>query len=119
MNEDRVQAFTDEIGEMKLRGANGDRERILLVVGALAIVVGVVLAVLGGFQASGTSDLGDQVAFLATGTLIGLALVIAGTALFIRYSMARFMRFWLVRLVHEHRSETDRLIAAIEKNRGS
>ncbi|MDA0370326.1 MAG: hypothetical protein O3C62_03050 [Actinomycetota bacterium] len=119
MNEDRVQAFTDEIGEMKLRGAKGDRERILLVVGALAIVVGVVLAVLGGFQASGTSDLGDQVAFLATGTLIGLALVIAGTALFIRYSMARFMRFWLVRLVHEHRSETDRLIAAIEKNRGS
>ncbi|MEY3035188.1 MAG: hypothetical protein RLZ86_1810 [Actinomycetota bacterium] len=119
MNEDRIQAFTDEIGEMKLRGAKGDRERILLVVGALAIVVGVVLAVLGGFQASGTSDLGDQVAFLATGTLIGLALVIAGTALFIRYSMARFMRFWLVRLVHEHRSETDRLIAAIEKNRGS
>jgi len=119
MNEDRVQAFTDEIGEMKLRGAKGDRERILLVVGALAIVVGVVLAVLGGFQASGTSDLGDQVAFLATGTLIGLALVIAGTALFIRYSMARFMRFWLVRLVHEHRSETDRLIAAIEKNRGN
>ena len=119
MNEDRIQAFTDEIGEMKLRGAKGDRERILLVVGALAIVVGVVLAVLGGFQASGTSDLGDQVAFLATGTLIGLALVIAGTALFIRYSMARFMRFWLVRLVHEHRSETDRLIAAIEKNRSS
>ena len=119
MNEDRIQAFTDEIGEMKLRGAKGDRERILLVVGALAIVVGVVLAVLGGFQASGTSDLGDQVAFLATGTLIGLALVIAGTALFIRYSMARFMRFWLVRLVHEHRSETDRLIAAIERNRGS
>lgn len=119
MNEDRVQAFTDEIGEMKLRGARGDRERILLVVGALAIVVGVVLAVLGGFQASGTSELGDQVAFLATGTLIGLALVIAGTALFIRYSMARFMRFWLVRLVHEHRSETDRLIGAIEKNRGS
>jgi len=119
MNEDRVQAFTDEIGDMKLRGAKGDRERVLLVVGALAIVVGVVLAVLGGFQASGTSDLGDQVAFLATGTLIGLALVIAGTALFIRYSMARFMRFWLVRLVHEHRSETDRLIAAIEKNRGN
>ncbi len=119
MNEDRIQAFTEEISDMKLRGAKGDRERILLVVGALAIIVGVVLAVLGGFQASGTSDLGDQVAFLATGTLIGLALVIAGTALFVRYSMARFMRFWLVRLVHEHRSETDRLIAAIEKNRGS
>jgi hypothetical protein len=46
--------------------------------------------------------------------LIGLALVIAGAALFVRYSIARFMRFWLVRLVHEHRSETDRLIAALK-----
>lgn len=118
MNEDRIRAFTDEIGEMKLRGARGDRERILLVVGAVAIVAGVVLSVLGGFQASGTTELGDQVAFLATGTFIGLALVIAGTALFVRYSVGRFMRFWLIRLVHEHRSETDRLIAAIEKIRG-
>lgn len=113
MNEDRIKAFTEEIGELKLRGARGDRERILLVVGVIALVAGVVLSVLGGFQASGTQDLGDQVAFLATGTFIGLALVIAGTALFVRYSVARFMRFWLVRLVHEHRSETDRVVTAL------
>lgn len=113
MNEDRIKAFTEEIGDLKLRGARGDRERILLVVGVVALVAGVVLAVLGGFQASGTQDLGDQVAFLATGTFIGLALVIAGTALFVRYSVARFLRFWLVRLVHEHRSETDRVVNAL------
>lgn len=113
MNEDRIKAFTEEIGDLKLRGARGDRERILLVVGVVALVAGVVLAVLGGFQASGTQDLGDQVAFLATGTFIGLALVIAGTALFVRYSMARFLRFWLVRLVHEHRTETDRVVGAL------
>jgi hypothetical protein len=58
--------------------------------------------------------MGDQIAFLATGTLIGLALVIAGTALFVRYSIARFMRFWLIRLVHEHRSETDRVVTALK-----
>ncbi|MFM7070011.1 MAG: hypothetical protein ACKOYM_11205 [Actinomycetes bacterium] len=113
MNEDRIKAFTEEIGDLKLRGARGDRERILLVVGVVALVAGVVLAVLGGFQASGTQDLGDQVAFLATGTFIGLALVIAGTALFVRYSVARFLRFWLVRLVHEHRTETDRVVGAL------
>ena len=110
MNEDRIQTFTEEIAEMKLRGARADRERMLLVLGIVALVAGVGLAIFGGFQASGTSDTGDQVAFLATGTLIGLALVIAGTALFVRYSLARFLRFWLVRLVHEHRTETDRLI---------
>lgn len=114
MNEDRIQTFTEEIAEMKLRGARADRERLLLVLGVVALVAGVGLAIFGGFQASGTSDTGDQVAFLATGTLIGLALVIAGTALFVRYSMARFLRFWLVRLVHEHRTETDRLVAQLQ-----
>jgi hypothetical protein len=41
--------------------------------------------------------------------------LIAGAALFIRYSVGRMLRFWLVRIVHEQRTETDRLIAAIEK----
>lgn len=113
MNEDRIQTFTEEIGELKLRGARADRERLLLLLGGLGLVAGVGLAIFGGFQASGTSDSGDQIAFLATGTLIGLALVIAGAALFVRYSLARFMRFWLIRLVHEHRSETDRLVKAL------
>jgi len=114
MNDERVQNFTQEIGEMRLRGARADRERLLLVVGSLLLVAGLALAVVGGFQASGTQVLGDQVAFLATGTLLGLALVIVGTALFVRYSIARFMRFWLVRLVHEHRSETDRVVEALK-----
>lgn len=113
MNEDRIQTFTEEIGELKLRGARADRERLLLLLGGLGLVAGVGLAIFGGFQASGTSDSGDQIAFLATGTLIGLALVIAGAALFVRYSLARFMRFWLIRLVHEHRSEIDRLVKAL------
>jgi uncharacterized membrane protein len=110
MNENRIQTFTEEIGELKLRGARADRERWLLAIGTVALVAGVALAVVGGFQASGTTEVGDQLAFLATGTLIGLALVIAGAALF-----ARFMRFWLVRLVHEHRTETDRTIEALKR----
>jgi len=114
MNEDRIQTFTEEIGELKLRGARADREHWLLVLGVVGLVAGVGMAIFGGFQASGSAILEDQVAFLATGTLIGLALVIAGTALFVRYSLARFMRFWLVRLVHEHRSETDRLVSALK-----
>jgi len=114
MNENRIQTFTEEIGELKLRGARADRERWLLAIGTVALIAGVAMAIVGGFQASGTTEMGDQIAFLATGTLIGLALVIAGTALFVRYSLARFMRFWLVRLVHEHRSETDRVVAALK-----
>jgi hypothetical protein len=114
MNEDRINAFTEEIGELKLRSASADRERWLFVLGCAALLVGVALAVYGGFQASGTTNQADQLAFLATGSFLGLALVAAGTALFVRYSLTKFLRYWLVRLVHENRTETDRLIAAIE-----
>ncbi len=113
MNEDRIQTFTEEIAAMKLRGARADRERWLLVLGVVSLVAGVGLAVYGGFQASGTAVAADQIAYLATGTLVGLVLVVAGTALFVRYSLARFMRFWLVRLVHENRTETDRVVKAL------
>jgi uncharacterized membrane protein YhiD involved in acid resistance len=117
MNDDRINAFTEEVSQLKLRGANADRERLLFVVGCVALVGGVIVAVLGGIQASGTTRAADQWAAIATGSLVGLALVILGAALFVRYSLSRFMRFWLVRLVHEQRSETDRLIEAIQNLR--
>ena len=113
MNEDRISTFSAEIADLKLSGAKGDRERWLLGLGTVLLIAGVALAVIGGMQASGAADPADQWAFIATGSLIGLALVVAGAALFVRYSVAKFMRFWLVRLVHEHRSETDRLVEAL------
>jgi hypothetical protein len=114
MNEDRIETFSAEVSDLKLSGTKGDRERWLLGLGVVALIGGVALAVAGGMQASGAEDQGDQLAFIASGSLIGLVLVLAGVALFVRYSMARFMRFWLVRLVHEHRSETDRIVKALE-----
>lgn len=115
MNSERITQFTEEIGELKLRGAKADRERWMLILGSLGLLLGVALAVYGGMQASGTTNAADQWAYLATGTFLGLALTVAGAALFVRYSLARFMRFWLVRIVHEQRSETDRMIEALER----
>lgn len=115
MNEMRINDFANEVAELKLRGANGDSERWLLLLGSLLLVAGVALGVVGGVKASGASKTADQVAAIATGGLLGLVLVVAGVALFIRFSLGRLLRFWMVRLVHEHRSETDRLIAAITK----
>jgi|SRR5882762_2931496 len=115
MNEKRIEAFTAEVSELRVKGARGDQERWLLAIGCLLLVGGVVLAVIGGIRASSANGLGNQLAIIATGSFIGFALVVAGAALFVRYSIGRFLRFWLVRLVHEQRSETDRLIAAMER----
>ncbi len=115
MNEERITEFTNEVAELKLRGAKGDSERWLLLLGSILLIVGVALGVVGGVTASGSANTADQVAAIATGGLLGLVLVVAGAALFIRFSLGRLLRFWMVRLVHEHRSETDRLIQAITK----
>lgn len=115
MNEMRITDFTNEVAELKLRGSQGDSEHWLLLIGWISLILGVALGVFGGFKASGASNTADQVAAIATGGLLGLVLVVAGAALFIRFSLGRLLRFWMVRLVHEHRSETDRLIAAITK----
>lgn len=115
MNEERITEFTNEVAELKLRGAKGDSERWLLLLGSILLIAGVALGVVGGVTASGSANTADQVAAIATGGLLGLVLVVAGAALFIRFSLGRLLRFWMVRLVHEHRSETDRLIQAITK----
>ncbi len=112
-NTERIEAFTEEIGSMKLRGSSASGERTLVLVGALSLAAGFALAILGGIQTSGTTNQADQRAFMATGSFIGIALVIVGAALFVRFSLARYLRFWMVRMVHESRANTDRIVQAI------
>ncbi len=120
MNEqpDRVAEFAAEIESMKLRATGADGEKRLLILGVLAGVAGLVLAVVGGVQVVGAETPMDQQAFLATGAFLGIALIIAGAALFVRYSLARYLRFWLLRLVWESRANTDRIVDAIDRAAG-
>jgi uncharacterized membrane protein YbhN (UPF0104 family) len=115
VNETRTAAFKQEIGELKLKGSSNRRERALLVTGAALLVAGVGVALLGAAQAVGTTDAADQLAAIASGGLLGIALVAAGAAVFVRYSQARFMRFWLIRLLYEQRAQTDRVVEAIDR----
>ena len=49
---------------------------------------------------------------------LGVALVasaVVGAALFLRYSIAGFLRFWLARLIYEQKAQTDRLLGGSDK----
>ena len=113
-NSERVDAFRAEIDSMKVRASGAQSERRILALGVVAIVVGLTLTIIGGVQVTNTVDPADQRAFMATGTFLGIAFLIAGAAFFVRYSLSRYMRFWLIRLIHESRANTDRLIEALE-----
>ncbi|HMS13057.1 MAG: hypothetical protein V9E99_01080 [Microthrixaceae bacterium] len=117
MNEqpERVEQFQAEINSMKVKASGAENESRLLILGIVLAVAGLALAIVGGVQVGGAADALDQQSFLATGSFLGIALIIAGAALFVRYSLARYLRFWLVRLVYESRANTDRIVEAIDR----
>lgn len=115
----RVAQFRAEIDDLKLKGGSAENESRLMALGVILMAVGIVLAVFGAIQvgSSGGSP-ADQRAYLAQGSLLGMALVIAGGALFVRYSLARYLRFWLIRSTYESRANADRIVEAIERASG-
>lgn len=118
-NEARIEQFRSEVDGLKLRGSSGQGEQRLLVLGVVVTAIGIGLAILGAIQVGQSGgNPADQRAFMAQGSFMGLALIIAGAALFVRYSLARFMRFWLIRMTYESRANTDRVVDAIERAAG-
>ena len=111
--QERVEQFKSDIAAMGLRDPVSGRERVLLWIGALLLIGGPVVAVLAYAQDQGTNNAlqqGDD-HILA---LVGVALTIAGAALFVRYSFGRFLRFWLARFAFEQQQQGERVAQLVE-----
>ncbi len=117
-NPDRVEQFKTEIAEMKLPDPASGRDRLLLRGGALAMLAGIVVTIVAYTMSHGTTNLLTQNDAQIVG-MIGIAVTVAGAALFLRYSLAGFLRFWLARLSWEQAAQTDRLIEALGTRDGS
>ena len=118
-NDIRIDQFKSEIDGLKLKGSSSEGEKRLLVLGVILLVVGVLLAVFGAIEVGQYPDSpADQRAYMAQGSFLGLALIIAGAALFVRFSLARYLRFWMIRMTYESRANTDRVVDAIERAAG-
>lgn len=98
---------------MNLRPPEDSRERYWQILGLALPIVGIVLILIGWWGASGTALMAEQTPYLISGGLLGLGLIIFGSALFVRYALTRYMRFWLIRLIYEQRQQTDRQIEAM------
>ena len=99
---------------MRLRDPALRRDRALLIFGAVLLGVGVAIAIDGyALSHAATNDQRQQLDGIAIG-LIGVAVTIVGAALFVRYSIAQFLRFWLARFTYEQQAQTDRIVEAIK-----
>jgi hypothetical protein len=111
----RMEEFETEVEALRIRGGASTPEARLLLAGVLAAAAGIVLIAIGWYQASGTARIDEQNAYFFSCGLSGLALVILGGLVFLRYSLARYLRYWLIRDIYESREQTDRTVAVLER----
>ena len=110
---ERVEQFRQEIAEMGVKDPAAARDRLLLRLSVALLAVGPVLGVIAYFMSHGTENPLQQRDAIVL-ALIGVGLSVTGGALFVRYALASFMRFWLARLCWEQEAQTDRVVAAVE-----
>ena len=96
----RAEAFRSGVADMPVRGGTVARERALARVGAVLLVLGPVIALVGYLVSSGTSlsANADQNLQISLG-LVGVCVTLAGMALFLRYSLGGILRLWLARAI--------------------
>jgi uncharacterized membrane protein len=107
--------LADRVNQIHVPEPNADRERQMLVLGAVLVVVGLAAVLVGYVGASGETDVYRQVPYAISGGVLGLGLIVIGCALIIRFSLARLFRYWLARIVHEHQTQTDRTVDVLER----
>jgi hypothetical protein len=110
---DRAEQFKTEIAEMRLKTGRARIENLLQLLGVILMVAGIAIA-LGAYSASlnVTATPGTNVDVLDSNSyaplaIAGLAISVTGGFLFLRYSLAKFLRFWLLRQSYEQRAAID------------
>ncbi|MBF6191658.1 hypothetical protein [Nocardia implantans] len=96
MTESRAERFVRELQQLKIPDPAVGRSGLWLRTGVTLMVAGPLVAVLAYFLSHGTTDALTQRDAI-TLALGGVAASVVGSALFLRYSLTNFLRFWLAR----------------------
>ena len=108
----RIERLRSEAAELNLKGAGSGREGLLQGLGVALMVAAVVVAFVA-YQASlGSSDARDIQSYIVLAVTM-VALAVLGAALFLRYSMAKFLKFWLLRQLYEGQAHVDQVVEAL------
>jgi hypothetical protein len=103
----RQERLASGVASLRVRSQGIPLDRVLLVAGSVMLPLGALCIILGWYGASHTPNLFEQVPYLISGGLLGVALVGAGGFFYFGY--------WLTRQVHEARSQNEQLVAALTR----
>jgi hypothetical protein len=109
---DRIEQFKADIAEMRISDPSAARDQLTTRLGLAGMALGVVLPIVAYFLSHGTTNPLSQRDALVV-ALIGVSVAVVGGALYLKGALAAFLRFWLVRDLHERRAQTDRLLEGL------
>jgi hypothetical protein len=112
MSPSRLAQFEDEVSKLKVTGGGANPERLGSQWGIGLTVLGFVIAIISWFSAK---DNPDAITALRANifALIGIGLALVGIIVWLRNSLTRYLRYWIIRLVYEQREQTDALMQAL------
>ena len=100
MAPERRQQFEADIAKVRVKTGGTAGEPRLIALGLVLMVVGAAVALVSFIISGSQSDTRDVLSSIIL-AVFGLTLSVAGMAVFLRYSLGRFLRFWLLRLIYE------------------
>ena len=105
--EERTHTLRQRVGKLRIRKISLPMERWLMVIGGAMIVAGVAAIILGWYGAAHTPYDFEQVPYLISGGLLGLALTVLGGLFYFAY--------WLTRQIQESRTQSDTTAQALAR----
>tara|TARA_Y100000741_G_scaffold113026_1_gene84810 strand:- start:1338 stop:1670 length:333 start_codon:yes stop_codon:yes gene_type:complete len=106
MEKNRLNDFKDAVNSLNVKSGAPDRDKLYQRLGATLMISGILLAFVAYFVA-GAQNSGDLAVdniehnehiILA---ICGVSITVVGAAMFIKFGITRFMRFWLIRKIYE------------------
>jgi membrane protein YqaA with SNARE-associated domain len=101
---------------MNLKAGSASTDTLLQVIGLLLMIAGVVAAVLLAIASKSISD-ARSIQNNIIWAVAMLCLTVLGLGVFLRYSLGKFMRLWLLRQIYENHSHVDQVVDALSTKR--
>ncbi len=105
----RLQQFQAEVDQLKVTGGRANPERVGRGLGAVLMAIGIVIGLYAYLGLSHPTTNPLQQGDATVVGLLGVSVTLVGAALFVVFSLTRYFRYWLVRLIYEQRDQMDRL----------
>ena len=110
MSSSRLAQFEDEVAKLKVTGGGANPERLGSQWGIGLTILGFVIAIISWWSALDAKDNAITITALREiFALIGVGIAVVGIVIWLRNSLTRYLRYWIIRLVYEQREQTEQL----------